>query len=131
MLIARDHINDAALTALGAEAVHLLCSGQLARLVQQFGYALAFDREPVAALEEDVRACLAETHALSFVAKAKTGAISVKYFKPNDANLLAAVECDVDTDNGAKAQVELIVTCSGSEVHVTLEQISTRRVDGA
>ncbi|MEN3274790.1 MAG: hypothetical protein V7631_580 [Massilia sp.] len=76
MLIARDHINEAALRALGAEAVNLPCSGQSARLT--------------------------ETHALLFVA-----------------------------DNGAKAQVELIVTCNDSEVHVTLEQISTGRVDGS
>lgn len=124
MLISPDHIDEASLAGLGAEVVELLCSGQLASLAQQFGYALAFGREPVAALEEDMRERLAQANAVSFVAKGGADAISVKYFKPNDTGLFAVIECDVDTDNGLEALVELVVTRIDTGFYITLEQIS-------
>jgi hypothetical protein len=113
----------ATLSALGVEAVRLLCSEDINSLAMRFGYALAFDREPELAIREDLRSCLAEFGAASIVSAPKHTP-TVKYLEPNDSGLFAVVECEARTDNGAKVLVELIVTKEQGEEHVTLEQIS-------
>jgi hypothetical protein len=117
------HADAASLSALGAEAVRLLCSEDINGLAGRFGYALAFDREPALAIREDLRSCLAEVQAGSVVGAPKHTP-TVKYLEPNDSGLFAVVECEAITDNGAKVLVELIVTDKQGEKHVTLEQIS-------
>ena len=112
-----------ALSALGAEAVRLLCSEDINGLASRFGYALAINREPAAAIQEDLRSCLAELGAATLMPLPKQ-ASTVKYLEPNDSGLVAVVECLALTDNGAKVLVELIVTDKQGEKHVTLEQIS-------
>lgn len=117
------HADATSLSALGAEAVRLLCSEDINGLARRFGYALAFDREPALAIREDLRSCLAEVRAASVVSAPKHTP-TVKYLEPNDSGLFAVVECEALTDNGAKVLVELIVTDKQGEKHVTLEQIS-------
>ena len=111
------------LSALGVEAVRLLCSQDINGLATRFGYALAFDREPAVAIEEDLRSCLVELRAASLVPAPKQTS-TVKYLEPNDSGLFAVVESLALTDNGAKVLVELIVTDKQGEKHITLEQIS-------
>ena len=111
------------LSALGAEAVSLLCSEDMTSLAKRFGYALAYNREPAAAIREDLRSCLAAVRAASLTPAPKHTP-TVKYLEPNDAGLFAVVECVALTDNGAKVLVELIVTDKQGDKHVTLEQIS-------
>jgi hypothetical protein len=111
------------LSALGAEAVSLLCSKDISGLAKRFGYALAFDREPSVAIEEDLRVCLADARASSLIPGPKHTP-TVKYLEPNDSGLFAVVEAVALADNGAKVLVELIVTDKQGDKHVTLEQIS-------
>jgi hypothetical protein len=112
-----------ALSALGAEAVSLLCSRDIDGLAKRFGYALAFDREPAVAIQEDLKSCLADARGTS-VMPASKHTPTVKYLEPNEPGLFAVVECVALTDNGAKLLVELIVTDKQGDKHVTLEQIS-------
>jgi hypothetical protein len=112
------------LAALGAEAVRLLCSGNISTLASRFGYALAYGREPAAAIQEDLRSCLSELRSASLAPTLEHPAATVKYFDPNDSGLLAVVECLALAENGAGVLVELVVTGNESERHVTLEQIS-------
>ena len=55
----------------------------------------------------------------------------VKYFKPNRANLFAVVECVFSTSEGCPILVELIVSSSGEDKHVTLEEVSLARPNNA
>lgn len=112
-----------ALNALGNEAVRLLGEKDIKGLAGRFGYALAYNRNPAAAIEQDLNSCLAEIEASS-VAPTPTQTPTVKYFGPNDTGLFAVVECVALADNGAKLLVELIVTDKEGEKFATLEHIS-------
>jgi hypothetical protein len=106
----------------GAEAVRLLCSGEIDALASQFGYALAYQRQPAAAIREDLRRCLAEINASSLALGAELP--TVKYFEPNNAKLFALVECLAIADNGRRVLVELVVAGDNDVRHMTLEDIS-------
>ena len=123
MQLALDQANETALRRLGTEATELLCSGQYTRLAQRFGYALAFHREPAQAIKEDVKACLAQTGALSFTSNVGHN-VSITYYSQNEAGLFALVACELGTDQGTNALLELAVTHIDTAAHVTLEQIS-------
>jgi len=116
-------VDAAALSALGAEAVGLLCSDNIYGLASRFGYALALNREPAVAIQEDLRSCLADARAASLMPAPKH-APTVKYLEPNDSGLFAVVECVALTVTGDKVLVELIVTDKHGDKYVTLEQIS-------
>ena len=77
---------------MGVEALHLLCSGNIAALADRFGYALAYDREPATAIKDDLRFCLEQLGSSSLELPLDP-ASKVEYFKPNDTGLLAVVEC--------------------------------------
>ncbi|MFC5571582.1 hypothetical protein ACFPN1_16120 [Lysobacter yangpyeongensis] len=124
MQIPADQMDEASLTALGAEAVQLLCTGDTSGLINRFGYALALGREPAAAVQHDLALCLAELQASKLVRVTGKAPAKVRYFEPSDSGLLAVVEALAPTDNGAAVLVELIVSASGQSKHVTLEQLS-------
>jgi hypothetical protein len=124
MQLLESQTNASSLSAFGAEAVGLLCSGEFRALADRFGYALAFDREPAKAIEEDLATCLAEIQSNVFAPSNARPSATVKFFKPNATGLFAVVECPVPTENGAQLLVELIVTLAREHKHVTLEQIS-------
>jgi hypothetical protein len=92
-------------------------------LAARFGYAFACDREPAAAISEDLRSSLGTLPSAS-LAPVGDSPPTVKYFEPNDSGLFAVVECHAVTRGGAKLLLELIVTGSGTAKYVTLEQIS-------
>jgi hypothetical protein len=48
----------------------------------------------------------------------------VKYFKQNDSGLSVVVECVFVASEGCPILAELIVTSSGEDKYVSLEQIS-------
>jgi hypothetical protein len=108
---------------LGVEALRLLCSGKIVDLATRFGYALAYQREPAGAIQDDLKFCLAELGASSLQTPLDP-ATKVKYFKPNDTGLLAVVECLALADDGTQVLVELVVTRNDAEKHATLEDIS-------
>ena len=71
MQITDNHIDEVSLTALGTEANCLLCSGNIPTLVERFGYARAFDREPATAIRENLASCLAELRTTNLVVPAE------------------------------------------------------------
>ncbi len=118
------HLEDPELGQLGLDASRLLCSGQLRSLHEQFGYALAFDRDPIMALESDVAAVLSGVGASSFGDPNATK-YKVSHFKPGETGLISLVECLVPTNNGKQVLLELVLTKKGSERFLTLEQVSS------
>ena len=124
MQIDARQINNRDLAALGREAVGLLLSNELDVLAARFGYALAYDREPAAAIRAELAESLAAVGGTVLSPSQSQAEPVVKYFAPNDTRLLALVECVVTTDTGSGILVELIVTGTQHESHITLEQIS-------
>lgn len=109
------------LTAFGEEARALLIRRDFLGLANQFGYALAYDRAPSAAIEADFLSAAASPHK---VASCAHQPITVKYFAPNETGLFAVVECTVAVAEGATVLLELIVARNGEEKHITVEEIS-------
>ena len=123
MQIAADQTSVGSLAAFGSQATILLCAGQISQLAEQYGYALAQGREPSLAIQEELAACLSELGASS-VLEPQAVPLRVSYFKPNGTGLFALVEQHIPTDNGKHVLLELIVTGSGPQKFVTLEQVS-------
>jgi len=121
MEIADDQTDQASLLLLTAEAVGLLASGNFDALANDFGYALAYGRDRSAAIREDLLTYLEELGCSALAPANNLSDASVKYFKPNDTGLLAAVDCLVPTDNGSKVLVSLVLTSLGAEKYFTLE----------
>ena len=46
MQISDSQTDEASLAAFGVDAVQLLCAGDIAAIVDRYGYAIAFDRDP-------------------------------------------------------------------------------------
>lgn len=112
--------DEKSLSALGEEARALLLRRDFAGLANRFGYALAYDRAPAAAIEADFLSAVASP----LTASSSAQPIGVKYFAPNDTGLFAVVECPVPVADGAAVLLELIVAGKGEEKHITVEDIS-------
>ena len=123
MLILDSQTSADSLAALCREACELLCAGNYSLLAEKFGYALAYEREPSAAIQQELAQSLEELHA-SRLEGTPAGLPSVKYFQPNETGLYALAEQDIPTDNGKHVLLELIITDHPSGKHVALEQIS-------
>lgn len=113
--------DDASLLAFGEEARALLMRHDYSELANRFGYALAYDRAPSAAIEADFLSAAASSHQVASSARLP---IAVKYFAPNDTGLFAAVECTVPVADGAAVLLGLIVAGKGEERRITVEDIS-------
>lgn len=124
MKLSPEQTDEVSFLRCGQEAVSLLEKRDFQSLANRFGYALRCDRSPVAAIEGDFLSSLAEFHASSKRPKAVAPSMVVKYFKPNSANLFAMVECVFTTADGCPLLAELIVTSSGEDKHITLEEVS-------
>ena len=122
MKITDDQTTPRQLTDLGLRAVQLLCAGDFSSLAQQFGYALAYDRNPASAIRDELASSLAEIGASALGPPGATP--SVSYFKPNDTGLFALVEQRIATDGNGHVLLELVVNTQGADKHVVLEQIS-------
>jgi hypothetical protein len=123
MEISGNQLEEASLAAFGTEALQYLATGNIAALAERFGYALAFNQDPVNAIQRDLASSLTSVGA-SWLAPADTRAPRVGYFKPNDTGLFALIEGHAPTNNGKAVLVELVVTGNEAEKHLTLEQIS-------
>ncbi|KFB66035.1 hypothetical protein [Candidatus Accumulibacter vicinus] len=116
-------IDETSLTAFGEEARALLVRHDYAVLASRFGYALAYDRPPAAALEVDFMSAVASPIAVASGAYLPP-AITVKYFSPNTTGLFAVIECPVPVADKAAVLLELIVSGEDEEKHITVEDIS-------
>ncbi len=118
------HFTDDVLAQHGMEAACLVASGDLTSLHQQFGYKLAFEREPLAALAQDIAVVLSEVGATAFENSIQP-TCTVRHFKPNESGLTSLVECLLSTDGDRPILVELVLFAKDSDGYLTLEQISS------
>ena len=123
MRITDDQATPEALEAFGLRVAQLLCAGDFSTLAKQFGYALAYDRDPAVVIREELSSSLAELGATS-LGPPLLALPSVSYFTPNDTGLLALVEQRIPTDNERYILLELVVSANGSDKHLVLEQVS-------
>ena len=93
-------------------------------MAERFGYALAFDKDPAFAIQDELASCVAEFRERKMSKTSSTESVVVKYFKPNESNLVAVVECEFEGPQGCPVLAELIVIANGEERHVCLEQVS-------
>lgn len=123
MQLSAQELDAVSLAKLGDEVRQLLCAGDLATLAARFGYALAYDRNPVVAIREELDSSLAVAGSCRLIT---TGweMPSVGYFNPNDTGLFALVKCLLPTESGASILIEVIVAGSANAAHATLEQVS-------
>ena len=111
------------LAIIGKEARALLMRRDYAALANRFGYALAYDRSPAAAIEADFVRAVSSPITVGSGAYLPV-AVTVKYFLPNDSGLFAVVECLVPVGEGTAVLLELVVAGKGEEKHITVEDIS-------
>ena len=123
MKITDDQTTPQQLADLSLHAVQLLCAGDFSALAQQFGYALAYDRDPASAIRDELTWSLTEIGASTLIPPPTTPPI-VGYFEPNDTGLFAHVEQRIPTDGNGHVLLELIVSAKGAEKYVELEQAS-------
>ena len=121
MEITPDDLNNEFLSGLGSEAVALLHGRFFNRLIEKFPYAVAFDRNPAKAIEQDLASCLRDDEQASGTA---IPSITVKYFRPGQSFLVAVVECFTQFPGGKMILLDLIVTVGEPGMHVCLEGIS-------
>ena len=124
MKAALTHFSARALTQLGMEAAGLIALGNLASLHGQFGYALAFDRELLSALKQDISLVLSEVGASAF-ADSSQATCKVSHFTPSDTGLASLVECLLPTNGERPVLVELVLVARGDVGYLTLEQVSS------
>lgn len=115
--------DESSLSAFGEEARALLVRHDYAGLASRFGYALAYDRPPAAAIEADFMSAVASPITVGSGAYLPN-AITVKYFSLNTTRLFAVVECPVSVTDKAAVLLELIVAGKGEEKYITVEDIS-------
>jgi hypothetical protein len=116
--------DEASLLEFGREAVSLLEKRDFQSLADRFGYALAFGSSPAAAIEKDLQSCVSRFGASPEQLSPLAPSMTVKYFKQNDSGLFAVVECVFIAAEACPILAELIVTVSGEEKYITLEEIS-------
>jgi hypothetical protein len=114
------------LADFGAELVQMIKGRIYDLIAERFGYALAFDRSHADAIASDIELCLTGDGRSATLSPTNEARILVKYFKqPNDSNLFGLVECFLSLDqDGGELLAELIVTTSGNDYYVTLEDVS-------
>ncbi|HVI55142.1 MAG TPA: hypothetical protein VM621_08825 [Luteibacter sp.] len=109
------------LSQLGADAVALFATRDFQAIADRFGYALAYDRSPALAIEQDYQSALTKA---SGSPDRDEASIVIKYFQPGNTHLHALIECVILVDDETPLLVELIVATSGKDLFVMLEDIS-------
>ena len=116
--------DEASLLQIGREAVSLFEKRDFQSLADRFSYALALGKSPAAAIEEDFQTCIADFRASPEPRLPVRPSMVVRYFKPNNSNLFAVVECFFSASEGCPILAEFIVTSLREDTHVTLEDVS-------
>lgn len=111
----------ASLARLGEEASAMLLRCDFSGLADRFGYAVAFDHAPAAAIELDYLSAIASPNREISVPSV---VVDVEFFGSNGLNFFAAVECVLPVPGNASINLELIVTGTGDEKFITIEGVS-------
>lgn len=124
MEIEASHLNEEFLLRVGEEASRLLQARNFIEVAERFGYALAFDHTPAAAIERAIeKAASRHLDPDAFPAPAFVGA-KVSYFEPNGTGLRALIECSIEFNPGQRVLAEFIVAENAGRLNLFLEQIS-------
>jgi hypothetical protein len=107
----------------GEEAIEFIKTQNYRVLANRFGYAMQYDRDPAEAIEEDLARCLIETKDNTFISSTKSPSITVKFFHPNEAGLVAVVECIFELSAGVWIGADLVANENDSVRNLYLENI--------
>jgi len=124
MKLLANQYDQESLASIGANAAQLIKELNYQELGQHFGYALSFGKEPSVVIQEQIASCLSQQGSNESLLKSSNPTVAVKYFKSNDTNLFALVECKFPLGNKGGMLAEFIVTNKGPDKYVSLEQIS-------
>ena len=125
MKITTSQINEEELTNFGLKVVNLIKEQKYKELEKHFGYALASNENPSEAIKNEITACLSQAGSTAKLSTNPKSNIVVKFFEENSTNLIAAVECTLNIENGVgEILAELIVAGTDAETQLSLEQIS-------
>ena len=120
--------DESSLSKLGEEACRLLVTKDFQGLADRFGYALAYGEGEATAIRGDFERCLSDLNVSHGKLNGVVESITVKYFQPNDAKLVAVVECVLLFDKNARTLIELIAAKNGENTNLYLEEISALSV---
>ena len=130
MQVAETQLEERSLIRLSTEAVVLLCARDFDTLTQRFPYALACDRQPAAAVAQDLAQCFAQAPSVEAALTPDNARYKVGYFQANDITLRALVECRFNSPLGDELLVEMIVT-GKDRMNLALEDMSVFLADPA
>ena len=106
---------------LACAGLHLLATGQFELLVERYGYARAFERDPAEAVRFDLAQALL-TASGNDLLPVRPSDIPVVFYQENATCLRAAIDCEVPTQGGRCVWVSFVVTGTETEF-LSLEDI--------
>ena len=124
MEVSESQTDRPSLERFGQEAAALLRSGDFGALVDRFGYAMAYGREPASAIEADLNTVPPDE---AVAPEVVAPSMAIKYFNADateSTGLVAAVECVTHLADGSAIEFALVVTGKGPERYVTLEGVN-------
>ena len=121
MKISENQLEERTLIEFGLSAAAMLSNGEFEELAKQFGYALAYERDPAKAIAEDLEAVLCDAGTSD---SSDPVQVTVKYFEQNDAHLLAVVECLVTVASGGLVLLGLVAARNGQVINLFLEDLN-------
>ena len=111
-----------ALRDLACAGLDLLRTNQFELLVERYGYALAFERDPIDAVRIDLASALSDASG-SELLPVRPSDLPVVFYKENTACLRAAIDCEVPTQGGRCISISFVVTGTETEQFFSLEDI--------
>jgi hypothetical protein len=111
-----------ALRDLACAGLDLLTSSGLELLVERYGYAMAFERNPVEAVRVDLARALLDASG-SDLLPVKPSDLPVVFYQENSSCLRAVIDCAVPTQGGRCVLISFVVTGTEAEQFLTLEDI--------
>ena len=107
---------------LASEGVSLLATSQFELLVERYGYALSYGRNPVDAVKMDLARALSEASGNELL-QVRANDLSVVFYEDNASCLRAAIDCEIQTQTGRNIWVSFVVAGTGTEQFLSLEDI--------
>jgi hypothetical protein len=114
--------NQTALRDLARAAIDLLLAGKVDLLAEQYGYALAAGRDFSTAIRSDVARALANAGGTGLLPLASDD-FPVVYYRENSSRVIAVIDCDLPTADGAGVRISFVVSGTDEEQFFTLEDI--------
>lgn len=114
-----------ALRVLASEGINLLATGQFELLVERYGYALAFGRNPVDAVRMDLAKALSDMSENNLL-QVEPNDLQVIIYQENESGLCGAIDCNLPTQAGRNILVSFVVTGIDTKQFFTLEDICAK-----